>query len=36
MVVLSEAQREHGLLGACYLASLVRDAQPRIGREAIR
>jgi predicted NBD/HSP70 family sugar kinase len=36
MVVLSEAQREHGLLGACYLASLVRDAQPRIGREANR
>jgi glucokinase len=34
MVVLSEAQREHGLLGACYLASLVRDAQPCIGREA--
>jgi C7-cyclitol 7-kinase len=29
LVVLSEAQREHGLLGACYLASLVRDAQPR-------
>jgi predicted NBD/HSP70 family sugar kinase len=35
MVVLSEAQREHGLLGACYLASLVRDAHPHIGREAI-
>jgi C7-cyclitol 7-kinase len=34
MVVLSEAQREHGLIGACYLASLVRDAHPRIGREA--
>src|SRR4030095_4258537 len=34
MLVLSEAQREHGLLGACYLASLVRDAHPRIGREA--
>jgi predicted NBD/HSP70 family sugar kinase len=34
MVVLSEAQHEHGLLGACYLASLVRDSQPRIGREA--
>jgi len=34
MVVLSEARREHGLLGACYLASLVRDAYPRIGREA--
>lgn len=34
MIVLSEAQREHGLLGACYLASLVRDAHPRAGREA--
>jgi glucokinase len=34
MVVLSEAQHEHGLLGACYLASLIRDAHPRIGREA--
>ena len=28
MVVLSEAQREHGLLGACYLASLVRNTHP--------
>jgi glucokinase len=36
MVVLSEEQREHGLLGACYLASLVADAQPRNGREANR
>jgi glucokinase len=34
MLVLSDAQREHGLLGACYLALLVRDAHPRIGREA--
>jgi predicted NBD/HSP70 family sugar kinase len=34
MIVLSEAQREPGLLGACYLASLVRDAHPRVGREA--
>jgi predicted NBD/HSP70 family sugar kinase len=34
MVVVSDAQREHGLLGACYVASLVRDAQPRTGREA--
>lgn len=34
MVVVSEAQREHGLLGACYLASLVHNARPRMGREA--
>ena len=32
MVVLSEAHREHGLLGACYLASIIRDAHPRVGR----